>query len=203
MDSTFADLYAGDERILATISTRRERRKTAGVVKMAPSALEARKAALDLPWVGEDDESDEGDDEENELADDPFKGDESEDLESEDEEEDEDEDEEDEDEAELAPPAGKRKRSAKPSIPVRPAKKVAFAPEPKNTKQARSAAGAKGALAAGKKVKAAAPAKPPAKSKLAAKLAVAPKKVANVKKTLGPAVKAADGEEAYDFKKFF
>lgn len=202
-DSELTTLYAADEKILSTLPTRKERRKATGVVRLSPSSPEARKIALETPWVGDEDGSEGSDEaEEPEVAD----------AESESEEEDEDEDEEEdeeseeeegesEEEEELARPAGKRKRPAQTSAPTRPAKKVAFAPEPKNSKQARSAAGAKGSIAAGKKAKVVAQGKPLTKSKPV----VAPKKVANMKKpsATSAANKAANGEEVYDFKQFF
>ena len=92
VDSPFSDLYTSDEKILATLPTRKERRKTIGVVKLAPSEPETRKLALETPWIGDDEESDEdaeGDVEELDEEDEDASGEE--DLGSEDE-EDEDED---------------------------------------------------------------------------------------------------------------
>lgn len=206
-DSAFAGVYAADEKIVSTIPTRKERRKAIGVVKLAPSVPEARKIALEVPWVGEEDESDE-DDEEEELgnghteddeSEDPGDEDEDEEDENEDDEKGEGDDDEDEEEEKPVQPVGKRKRSAQSSAPARPTKKVAFAAEPKSTKQARSAAGVKGALAAKKKAKVTTQVKPSAKSSPA----VAPKKVASSKRASGMVNKAANGEEAYDFKKLF
>ncbi|GJE84787.1 nuclear GTP-binding protein [Phanerochaete sordida] len=198
-NSEFASVYATDEKILSALPTRKERRKATGVVKLAPSPLEARKIALEVPWVGEDD-SEGSDADEIEGV----EGDESEDLEEDEEDEEDDEDvasdEEEEEVEEPVQPAGKRKRAVQSSALARPAKKVAFAPEPKNAKQARSAAGTKSKPAAQKPTKAATPAKSSIKSRPAA----APK-VANSKKASAPSLagKAANGEEAYDFKKFF
>ena len=120
-----------------------------------------------------------------------------------------DADEEEVDELESSPPRGKRKR-ALAKAPARPAKRVAFAPEPKGTKQARSAAGAKSAAASKVKAKAdkLAPkaAKKPVKAaaKAAPKTAAPPKKVANAVSSKKSAASAAkDGEVAYNFKQFF
>ncbi|EKM59561.1 uncharacterized protein PHACADRAFT_181560 [Phanerochaete carnosa HHB-10118-sp] len=197
-DSAFADAYAADVKILSTLPTRKERRKATGVVKLAPYVPEARKITLEAPWAGEE-ESDE-DDEGEELGNGHTEDDEEdEEDENDDDEEGEGEDEDEDEEEEPEQPVGKRKRSAQSSALARPTKKVAFAVEPKSTKQARSAAGLKGAMAAEKKVKVATQVRPPAKPSPA----VALKKVASSKKASGTENRAVNGEEAYDFKKFF
>ena len=153
----------------------------------------------DADEVGLDSEASEGDyvSDEEEGSDDEEEGDE----------EDEDEDDEDEDEDELAaPPARSKRKRALAKAPTRPAKRVAFAAEPKDTKQARSAAGARSTFAAAKAQskgadKAAKPAKKPAKAP-----GPPAKKVANAassKKPKAAPAPAKDGEVAYDFKQFF
>ncbi|KZT12640.1 uncharacterized protein LAESUDRAFT_766146 [Laetiporus sulphureus 93-53] len=215
--------------ILARLPTRKEMRKAGGIVKLKAGESESRRVVLDVSWIGSNDSGNGSgvDEDEGEEGDEPLGEDASIDVEEEsgDEEEesgDEDDDDEEEDESEEdeeARPAlkGKRKRAAAPVL-ARPAKKVAFAPEPKGTKQARSAAGGQSHAAARKarthtqaddipstkpKVKVS----PTPKAALAAK---ASKKASNtpaVKKAANAASKKTastnDDEEAYDFKKFF
>ncbi|KAJ3523723.1 hypothetical protein NM688_g8679 [Phlebia brevispora] len=205
----FAEEYANDEQVLATLTPRKELRKSSGLIKLKTGAVEDRKMDLEMSWV----ESEQLSDEDDEEAEEPGAA----------EDESEDEDEEDEDEPVPVQPTSKRKRGLAATSGFPPAKKVAFAPEPKNTKQARSAAGARGAtIATSRKAKAAdnekrkASSKPNAtvpgkstKSKhrdsaISAKTPAA-KKVANAasSKSKKAAVDSAAGEEAYDFKKFF
>lgn len=203
-DASFAEVYAKDSTVLSKLSTRKELRKAGGIVKLRPAEVDTRKAVLDASYfISSDDEGMEADEEDAATVDDMDEvgmlDDESEgDYVS-----DEDEDEEDEEEEDVAsPPRGKRKR-ALAKAPARPAKRVAFAPEPKGTKQARSAAGAKKAKGDDKPEPKAKPAaKKPAKAP--APKAAPAKKIANAasakKKAAAPA--AADGD-AYDFKQFF
>ncbi|OCH95890.1 hypothetical protein OBBRIDRAFT_441971 [Obba rivulosa] len=222
-DPSFAHVYAKDEQILSKLPTRKEMRKSKGVVKMKAGAFEVRRVVLDASWFGSDEETGnesdlEGEDEEvdeledEDLADLDDDGDVHEDGESiEEDEEDELEDtgDEEEEEEEVPPPSGKRKRGTKVAPPSRPAKKVAFAAEPKGTKQARAAAGAKGVLKAASKAKkhdkpvVTATSVPPKKELKGKKPVVKkPTKVANISKKSAVS-QAQDGEEAYDFKKFF
>ncbi|KAM5530260.1 hypothetical protein V8D89_016070 [Ganoderma adspersum] len=225
-DKSLSDIYAKDEAILSKLSTRKELRKTGGLVKLRTGDIDARKIMLDAGYFVspsddgvEADEEDGGavddmdevglDEEEGEGSGDVESGDDEEDEDEDEDEEDEDEDEEEIDELETPPPRGKRKR-ALAKAPARPAKRVAFAPEPKGTKQARSAAGAKGAAAPKVKAKADKPApmaaKKPVKAatKAAPKAAAPPKKIANAASSKkGAASAAKDGEVAYDFKQFF
>ncbi|KAI1793027.1 P-loop containing nucleoside triphosphate hydrolase protein [Ganoderma leucocontextum] len=226
-DQSLADVYAKDASVLSKLSTRKELRKSGGLVKLRTGEVDVRKGMLDAGYfVSPSDDADEEDggasDDVDEVG---LSGDESEgsdaeegsdDEEDEGEEvegdEDEDEDEEEVDELESSPPPGKRKR-ALAKAPAPPAKRVAFAPEPRGTKQARSAAGAKGAVMPASKAKlnaktakpAARAAKKPGKAatKAAPKIA-APKKVANAASSKRSAASAAkNGEVAYDFKQFF
>ncbi len=207
VDPTLSELYIKDEETLSKLPTRKELRKSSGVVKLTPSEVDDRRIALEVTWASADDDESEGDGaegSEEELEE--SGGDEEEDEDEDEEEEDGDEDDEEE---EITLPVGKRKRGiAKSSEPIRPAKKVAFSVEPQNTKQARAAAGARGsALAAARKAKAglkASAAKDKSATPKSSLKAAAPKKVANAasSKKAVP-VASSVGEEAYDFKKFF
>ncbi|PSS32011.1 hypothetical protein PHLCEN_2v2253 [Hermanssonia centrifuga] len=207
-----SELYTKDEETLSKLPTRKELRKSSGVVKLTPSEVDDRRIALEVTWASADDDESESDGAEGrEVELEESGGDEEEDEDEDEEEEDGDEDEKDEDEEEeeTTLPVGKRKRGiTKASEPVRPAKKVAFSVEPQNTKQARAAAGARGsALAAARKAKAglkASAAKDKSATPKPSLKAAAPKKVANAasSKKAVP-VASSVGEEAYDFKKFF
>ncbi|OBZ71764.1 Guanine nucleotide-binding protein-like NSN1 [Grifola frondosa] len=213
-----ADVYAKDEEVLSKLSTRKELRKSSGLVKLRAGVVDTRKINLDASWFAEEDESDEDAEGAHSEADDASvdleKESADEDI-DEDEDEDEDNDEEDEeDEEEEVPslPTGKRKRGDAKAPPARPAKKVAFAPEPKGTKQARSAAGARGSQIAAQKAKtklSALPSeKPSAKSQKKPVFKKAPippatKRAANSSSKKSAASQSKDGELAYDFKQFF
>ncbi|KAH9894117.1 hypothetical protein C8Q73DRAFT_826613 [Cubamyces lactineus] len=225
VDPTLAEVYSKDQAVLSKLSTRKELRKAGGLVRLRPGSIDVRRTTLDASYfVASDDEGNESDVEEGAGLDESEDDDDEEDVESyaseevdeleSDEDEDEEEEEEDEDEP-PSPPSGKRKRAAaKSAAPARPAKKVAFAAEPKGTKQARSAAGAKGATAVKAKSKPAdeKPTKKSTKSS-ALKKAAAPTKAAPAKKVANSAAARAgkksaasaakEGEEAYDFKQFF
>ncbi|KAI9063457.1 P-loop containing nucleoside triphosphate hydrolase protein [Trametes sanguinea] len=210
-DSALSSVYSHDQDVLSKLTTRKELRKAGGLVKLRPGAIDSRRTLLEEPYfVDSEDEGVEGDEEEGAALDDSDDDelDEEEDVDSyASDEDEEDEDGEDEEDDDPSPPSGKRKRAAtKTAAPSRPAKKVAFAAEPKGTKQARSAAGAKGAAAAKAKPTKAAEAKSAVKkaAKAATKPAPAARNVANSatgKKSAASAVK--DGEVAYDFKQFF
>lgn len=226
-----AKLYANDEPILASLKTRKEMRKAGGVVKFSAGAVETRKVAVDEPWVGlageDDEEGEESEEDDLEVGQDEEDEDEEGDLDEEDDEEEEmdegeDTDDDEDDEEDTLPPFSnkqKRKRSAEPAPPAPPSKKVAFAADPKTSKQARKAGSLK--IKAQQQKPAPVPAKKveepkqplkaveTAKSKLPVKeKKVVEKKVANVaaKKAKGskPAKSpTTKGPEAYDFSKFF
>lgn len=226
-----AKLYANDEPILASLKTRKEMRKAGGVVKFSPGAVETRKVAVDEPWVGlageDDEEGEESEEDDLEVGQDEEDEDEECDLDEEDDEEEEmdegeDTDDDEDDEEDTPPPFSnkqKRKRGAEPAPPAPPSKKVAFAADPKTSKQARKAGSLK--IKAQQQKPAPVPAKKveepkqplkaveTAKSKLPVKeKKVVEKKVANVaaKKAKGskPAKSpTTKGPEAYDFSKFF
>ncbi|KAI0092525.1 P-loop containing nucleoside triphosphate hydrolase protein [Irpex rosettiformis] len=198
-DSHLASLYAADEKVLSTLLTRRELRASSGLVRMKPLDTEERKLAVEEKWVGG-----EGSDDSNE---DGLGAEEDEDAEEDDDEEDEEVNDEDE---EPEPPASKRKRGLAKEASARPTKKVAFSAEPKDTKQARRAAGARGSLL-GKAQKAPGPEKFASKTRVAkaAKVAekvktIAAKKAANTPSKKPAAAAESDrGDDAYDFGKFF
>ncbi|RDX52992.1 hypothetical protein OH76DRAFT_1399571 [Lentinus brumalis] len=212
-DASLAEVYAKDSTVLSKLSTRKELRKAGGIVKLRPAEVDTRKAVLDASYfISSDDEGMEADEEdaatvddldEVGMLDDESEGDYvSDEDEEEDEDNDEDEDDEEEEEDVASPPRGKRKR-ALAKAPARPAKRVAFAPEPKGTKQARSTTGAKKAKGDDKPEPKAKPAaKKPAKAP--APKAAPAKKIANAAsaKKKAAALAAADGD-AYDFKQFF
>ncbi|PCH41575.1 hypothetical protein WOLCODRAFT_119235 [Wolfiporia cocos MD-104 SS10] len=222
-----AGAYAKDEEILARLPTRREMRRGKGAVRLRPGEVENRRVVLEIAYAGgdgsESDVEDEGEengeleeDEDEEMLDE-------EDKESGEENEAMDVDKEDEEEEKEEPVilSGKRKRAAtNASAPqARPAKKVAFAPLQKESKQTRSAAGARAARKPDLKSKAKIAAKGDALSKKASTMkpseaakkpalkkspVSAPgKKVANSSSKKPISSKGNDGEEAYDFKKFF
>lgn len=63
-DDSNTQLYADDEAILSITQTRKERRKQGGVVKFDCGSIDLRKAAVDQPWNGlEQNDDEEGDDE--------------------------------------------------------------------------------------------------------------------------------------------
>ena len=150
-------LYANDEAILSKVQTRKERRKQGSLVKFSYESIDPRKAVVEEPWNGMEQDSDEegdGDDDEDEDDEDENdvevmdvdpEGDDEESDESKEEEEEEESDAEREDveqsdqdksenEGEVGLPHSsrkqKRKRGSEKSIHPPPAKKVAFSPMP-------------------------------------------------------------------------
>ncbi|TFK35009.1 hypothetical protein BDQ12DRAFT_635436 [Crucibulum laeve] len=208
-----ADLYIGDEAILAALPTRKQMRKSNGLVKLTSGALEERKAAIEEQWAALQDEEDSDEDNEEDESDMEA------DVADEEKEEDVEMDEDEEDEAMPVPAAisnkQKRKRGAEP-IPAPPSKKVAFAADPKSSKQARKAGSLKGRVVAQEKetggenptsrsaaARALQSKAVPAKTKTAAK-DVKDAKVANMAAKKSKVTAAAGGnEEAYDFGRFF
>jgi len=162
-------------------------RKSTGLVKLVAGHIESRKVDVEAAWEGADQEvdgqDDEDDDDEAGSEENDDDGDEMEDDESE------------EDEEPVPAPIGKRKRPEKTSAPpARLSKKVSFAADPKESKWARSAAGA------AKKITPVTFKAKPVSSKLK------PSKIANVsagKASQKSTMPGKAGEEAYDFGKFF
>ncbi|GBE79130.1 hypothetical protein BKA93DRAFT_139941 [Sparassis latifolia] len=220
-DTAPAEVYAKDEEVVSRLFTLKEMRRAGGAIKMTAGPVETRKVVLDASWmVSDDEDGNEGDEEEDEdeLDEDVSGGvdEEDEDQESGGGDVDEDEDE-DSDDAPVRP-SGKRKRGVTKisTPPPRPLKKVAFSAEPKGTKQARAAAGAKGSRTTTLEARSkSAEDKPVVKSKAAVAVDKASKTKHAMKKTARHAVsqKVAnssskntaprEGEEVYDFKKFF
>jgi len=162
---------------------------------MTGGAVETRKASIDLPWAPESPESDgEADNEAEEEQDD---GEVEEDDEMDEEEADAaDEDDSDDVEEEPEPPAalsGKQKRKRVAEKEAKSRKKVSFGPDPKTSKQARSA----GSLQK----------KPTAAVKEKPLKVAAPKKAANTavktkQSQKGSAASSGPGQE-YNFGEFF
>ena len=146
---SITQLYANDEAILSVIKTRKERRKQGGLVKFKCGSIDPRKAAVEQPWNGleqnsddeggdeADDDDDEGMDVDREEEEEEEEGEEGEEEASDAEMEDSQEGEEnaenvdeDDDESEIEQPRlsrkQKRKRGSEKSMPLPPAKKTAF-----------------------------------------------------------------------------
>ncbi|KAJ7762824.1 hypothetical protein DFH07DRAFT_405096 [Mycena maculata] len=199
----------GDEAVLAGLQTRKELRKTKGLVKFVCGAIETRRAAVEEIWVPvtrEKDDESEGVDEEDEDMEDGGDEEQDDDDEMDDGGEEEDEEEEEEEPQPMLSGKQKRKRATEKNAPP-PRKKVSFGPDPKASKQARKAS----SLA--RKPAAVAPAAAqktpkPLTSKSAAPAKDKDRKVANTaiktksKPQKIPGATTAGGEE-YDFGKFF
>ncbi|KAJ7122840.1 hypothetical protein C8R44DRAFT_784667 [Mycena epipterygia] len=186
-------LSTTDEAALATLQPRKELRKARGLVKFSCGAIETRKASVEEPWAPapteKDLEVDDDEEDEQEAGDDEQM--------DEDEEEEEDEEPVEEEEPVLSGKQ-KRKRAAEKAPP--PRKKVSFGPDPKTSKQARSAGSLTRkptvsitAAAKEKPLKTAAPKKEPKIANTAIKTKPSQKTVAS----------AGAGGEAYDFGSFF
>lgn len=186
-----------NEKILATLKTRREIRNATGVVKLKSGEIERREVELEKTWI-DDESSDDEDEEVDELEEDGMEVDEDdEDEDDEDEDEDvemDDEDEEDEENEEEPPQVGKRKRGQSSKLAPLPKKKVAFSA--KNVPSSKPSAPTKSILKASEKPKLSAKSK--SKSKPTPQPAASVSKVAN-----GKASKGKEEDGAYDFGKFF
>lgn len=196
-EPSLKSVYVSDEEILSTLQTRKELRAGPGLVKLKPSEAEARQLTLDTSWANSEDKSEDVDDDENKVQDDDEKSEDSEDSGP---------DQEDVHDSEPEPPASKRKRGAATdtTLTSRPIKKVAFASEPKNTKQTRKAAGARGSLPTKAKPEPVKSAQKPKAAKMQpTPKAIPTKKAANAPLNKSAAPANASGSEAYDFKMFF
>ncbi|KAF4616168.1 hypothetical protein D9613_011422 [Agrocybe pediades] len=214
-DAFFTELYAKDEAILATLPTRKERRKAGGLVKLSAGEPDSRQATLEEHWASLQDSEDEEESDPDEAdaqgmdIDDEEEDEAEEDDDDEEDNDEEDEDEEEEEEEEIAPPPVSSKQKRKRAVeaaPERPSKKVAFAPPSKQKKAAPvkhtpskpTQQPLKSAQAPPKKVAKVKPA--PAKADNKPKVANTSSKT----KTKSAAAKKDDsGPEAYDFGKFF
>jgi nuclear GTP-binding protein len=191
---SLAELYGKDEEVLSKLKTRKDMRRSTGLVKLIAGHVESRQADAEAGWAGverdgdgrfgeEQEETDDGDDEQAGSA-------------EEDEDVDFDEpdvDESEEDDEPAPAPAGKRKRPEKSTgPPTHPNKKVSFAPDPKESKRARAAGSVKKVTSPALKPR-------PVSSKL--KTSAANIKVSKVSQKSSSPRKG--GEEAYDFRKFF
>ncbi|KAI0269301.1 hypothetical protein BC834DRAFT_820466 [Gloeopeniophorella convolvens] len=207
----------GDVALLSRLPTRKEMRRARGVVRLAAGQVDERAVALETPWFGADEDSEDSGSEGRDEEDEDVETDEDKDEDGEEDASDEDDEgsvdaEDDEDKNEevpTPPPARKRKQPPplKPTeAPARPAKKVAFATTLETTtrnagkrqqRQQQKPASAP-VLASALKKKAAPPQKAPAprSSKPAANAPAPGKKKAAV------AVAGGD-DDAYDFGKYF
>ncbi|KAJ7667613.1 hypothetical protein DFH06DRAFT_1183054 [Mycena polygramma] len=180
-------LSTADEAVLATLQPRKEMRKARGLVKFTCGVAETRKATVDEPWAlasPAKDVEDDGEGEDEDGQDEDVEMEEVDDEGSDDAEE------------ELEPPpialSGKQKRKRAADKAPPPRKKVSFGPDPKTSKQARSAGSLKPTATAKEK-----PLKP-----------AAPKKVANAAVKKKPAQKvttagASTPGQEYNFGEFF
>ncbi|KAG6896875.1 hypothetical protein C0992_005566 [Termitomyces sp. T32_za158] len=194
--SVFEKLYSSDATILEAVLSRKELRKSVGLVKISPGEVDSRNVVLQDHWLkesnsevdndedekvtgsdGVDDDSDSDDDRQGPVEEDSQ-------VVEEDSQVDDDEVNDGTNDGDEAPlplsKKQKRKRTNEPLV-APSSKKVAFAPEPKIAKQVRKAASIRS-----KKLE-----RPPAN--LVSKSKVKP---ANAK------VRIRD-DEAYDFGKFF
>ncbi|KAG5637321.1 hypothetical protein H0H81_005014 [Sphagnurus paluster] len=210
-DAGLKKLYEAQAAVLETLTPRKELRKVVGLVRHSSGECETRKAVLDEPWLKEDREVSDSEDENEDgmevdhMGDDDDDDDDEEDGdENESDEGSEEGDEEDQEEDQQTPPLSskqKRKRGNESST-APPSKKVAFAPDPKSSKQARRAGSNKN--------KTTEMTSKPVSNISAVKLkgttsAKPEQKVANVavkSKTIAKPTSAGGGE-AYDFGKFF
>jgi len=161
-------------------------RKSGGVVKFLPGRIDDRKVDADSPWMLADGDEDISPDSEDDSG-------EGEDI-SDNENESSEHDTEDEEEPAPTLPVANQKRKRQKEIVSSPNKKVAFAPDPKGSKQSRLAGSLKAIPKTLKSKSTKIPQTPTSK----------PKKVANVatKSSKGTAA-TESGQEAYDFGKFF
>ncbi|KAF7354956.1 Guanine nucleotide-binding protein-like 3 [Mycena sanguinolenta] len=188
-------LSTADEKVQATLQTRKDMRKARGLVKLTCGAVETRKALIELPWAPASPESDSEDDDGAEEEEENGEVEEDDEM-NEEEADAADKDDSDDAEEELGPPAalsGKQKRKRVAEKEPKSRKKVSFGPDPKTSKQARSA----GSLQK----------KPIAAVKEKPLKTAAPKKAANTavktkQSQKGPATSSVPGQE-YNFGEFF
>jgi len=185
--SSLTKLYKWDEEALSMLRTKKEMRKSRGLVKLIAGDIECRKVDVETAWAGLEPEGDDRDQDQDTGIED----DEGEDVGMNNEEFEEDDDGDDE----PAPlPTGKRKRLDKSTAPPpRPTKKVSFAADPKGSKRARTVGSAKNTTQV------------IAKAKLVSSKLKSPK-IVNVsagKVSHKSMALSTGGEEAYDFGKFF
>ncbi|KAG6861482.1 hypothetical protein C0995_015909 [Termitomyces sp. Mi166 len=206
-DATPERLYGSDATILETVISRKELRKSVGLVKIASGEVDSRKVVLQEHWLEEESDSEGGDEDQKEVVsfddddeddNDGVDGEEAEENRQVDADENGSNDDDGKEEALLLPGKQKRKRTNE-SLAARPSKKVAFAPDPK---VARKAASTRDKI------------RPPTKSKepvakattrLASTKSRIQHKVANVGVKSKATVNGTSDRdtETYDFGKFF
>ena len=203
-----AALYSnGDEAVLATLKSRKELRKTAGLglVRFSPGTVDDRQVNIEDEWtvldqLHEDSEEDEDDIAEFGMEVDGESGSDEEDDDAD--EEDDDDDGEDSgpemDEEEVEIPVAemkKRKRGINPPLQTRPLKKVAFS-------STKGKQGSSTLAKPQKKDKVSSSILKKQEPRVTKKPSARPVKVANVPSS--SKTKSTIGEtEAYDFSKFF
>ncbi|KAG6867930.1 hypothetical protein C0993_009412 [Termitomyces sp. T159_Od127] len=179
--SFFKKLHGSDVTILEVVLSKKELRKSVGLVKISSGEIDLRNVVLQDPWLKEDD-SELGDQEDVEVTGDDDDDDDNSDDDSQ--ETIEEDGRVDDDHGQEAPLSlskkQKRKRTHEPLV-APPSKKVAFAPEPKVAKQARKAASIRSKTLE----------RPPANSVSRVTTKPAKAKIRN------------GDDEAYDFGKFF
>ncbi|KIM83958.1 hypothetical protein PILCRDRAFT_420239 [Piloderma croceum F 1598] len=188
-----AKLYIEDQKTLATLETRKEMRKRIGLVKLVAGHTDIRKVDVEARWMGAEHDGDDQSDEEVDKDDEQAESDEDDNVMMDDV-EDLGHDESEEDDEPPPAPTGKRKRrNTFTALSALPNKKVAFAPDPKESKRARAAGSSKKAAPSSLNSK-------PVSSKLkTSKPTSVSRKIASQKST--PPSKG--GDEVYDFGKFF
>lgn len=192
---SLAELYIEDQNTLATLETRKEMRKRAGLVKLVAGHVDIRKVDIAAKWIGAEHDGDDQSDEEVVDNDNDEQGESDEDDNvMMDDVEDIGHNESDEDDEPAPAPTGKRKRRNTFTAPSAvPNKKVAFAPDPKESKRARAAGSTKKAAPPSLNSK-------PVSSKLkTSKPTNVGKRIAS-QKSISP---SKGGDETYDFGKFF
>lgn len=169
-------------------------RRRIGLVRLAASQIESRKASIDAGWIGAERDGDDQLREDTDGNGNQTESDEDRDVEMDDSGVEDPEDDESDGEDEPTPlpaRASKRKRlETSTAPPPRPSKKVSFASDPKESKRARAAAS----------IKKATPAVARSKSIL---LKTKPTKATNINSEKASQRSGRGGEEAYDFGKFF
>ncbi|KAH0587093.1 hypothetical protein H2248_005911 [Termitomyces sp. 'cryptogamus'] len=198
-DTVFEKLYGSDSTILETVISRKQLRKSVGLVKISSGEVDSRKVVLRDSWLEESDS--EGDDEEDNDA--GFDGDDDSSQEEADQNGDDGDGSNNGDDHEAALPLPKKQKRKQTDelLVAPPSKKVAFAPDFKVAKQIRKSASIRGKISDRTPTESVSKATiKPANAKLRIQ-----HKVVNVGAKSKATKKGADNgdDEAYDFGKFF
>ncbi|KAM6495364.1 hypothetical protein JOM56_008070 [Amanita muscaria] len=198
-DEALKNLYGRDEAVLATLRTRKEMRKAAGVVRLSPSEIECREVELEVPYMEEEGDESEATGEDHDEMSIDGEGEDSMEDESNGEvegepgaETDEDDVAEEEEYENPEPPSKKHKRGRNPGpVDHPPKKKVAFSLAPSIARQSDRAA-----------LKLKRPLRKEPVTLAAVKNTKLRSKVANAAGSKAKA-KTGSGEQVYDFGKYF